>query len=131
MSVLKVAITKGIKVTAYPKYIQEESKPLAGLYFHAYRITIENTSNRTIRLLKRHWNIYDSIMGTRKVQGEGVIGEQPTLELGESFEYTSYCPLGSSIGSMDGYFQFEDLETQRLFTVKIPYFDLLMPGVFN
>lgn len=131
MSILKTAITQGVKVTAYPKYIPSESKPLEGLFFHAYRITIENNSLSAIQLMKRHWNIYDTIAGKRVVQGEGVVGVTPKIAIGESYSYTSYCPLKSSIGSMDGFFLFQNLEKENSFTVKIPHFDLLMPGVFN
>jgi ApaG protein len=131
MSIIKTAITQGVKVTAYPKYIPDESKPLEGRFFHAYRITIQNNSANTIQLLKRHWNIYDTIGGMRSIQGEGVVGETPVLKKGDTYSYTSCCPLSSSIGYMDGFFQFVDLQTENQFTVKIPHFDLLMPGVFN
>ena len=131
MSIIKNAITQGVEVTVYPKYLQEESNPAAGAYFHAYKITIENKSNHQIQLLKRHWNIMDSLIGHRTVKGDGVVGEQPVLAHAEIFTYTSFCPLKSTIGSMDGYFQFKNLDTDTLFTVKIPEFDLLMPGIFN
>lgn len=131
MSIIKNAITQGVKVTVYPKYLQKESNPAEGSYFHAYKITIENKSKQQIQLLKRHWNIMDSLLGTRTVQGDGVIGEQPILGPNEKFSYSSYCPLKSTIGAMDGYFQFKNLDTNKLFTVKIPEFDLLMPGIYN
>ena len=131
MNILNTAITKGVKVSAYPRFIASESKPIEGLYFHAYRITIENKGKNTIQLLNRHWNIHDSLMGIRTVKGAGIVGEQPILEPGQIHSYTSFCPLKSSIGAMDGYFQFENLETNDLFTVKIPHFELLMPGIYN
>jgi ApaG protein len=89
MSIIKTAITQGVKVTAYPKYIPDESKPLEGRFFHAYRITIQNNSANTIQLLKRHWNIYDTIGGMRSIQGEGVVGETPVLKKGDTYSYTS------------------------------------------
>jgi ApaG protein len=80
----------------------------------------------TVQLLRRHWYITDGIFGEREVEGEGVVGEQPTLESGESFGYTSWCPVSEEYGSMGGYFTFKEIRTGKEVYAEIETF-LLMP----
>ena len=97
----------------------------------AYRITIENHSDHTIKLLKRHWYIIDSINDKTEVEGDGVIGVQPMLEPGESHQYISGCALRSDIGKMYGTYLMERQFDGDLFEVKIPEFKLIVPFRMN
>jgi ApaG protein len=89
-------------------------------------VTITNNSFETVQLLRRHWYITDGVFSEREVEGEGVIGQQPTLEPGESFEYQSWCPVSGGYGSMRGYFTFTELRTSKMLRAEIQTF-LLMP----
>jgi len=116
-------ITNGIKISVNPYYLPEESIPNQGKHIFTYRVTIENTSDQTVQLLRRHWHILDSSGEERQVEGEGVIGEQPILKPGESHQYNSWCPLKTSIGKMYGtYLMSSKTENNRLFYVRIPEF---------
>jgi len=92
----------------------------------SYTIEVENVGLETIRLIRRHWYIKDGIFGEREVEGEGVIGQKPTLEPGEKFEYQSWCPVSDNFGSMRGFFTFEILRTGETGYADIKTF-LLMP----
>jgi ApaG protein len=93
-------------------------------FIYAYRIIIENLSEQPVQLLRRKWTILDSLAGLRVVEGEGVVGQQPKIEPEGSYTYESWCPLISEIGRMNGTYTFKNLETQDLFDVEIPAFDL-------
>ena len=86
-------ITEGVRVSIETEYQKDYSSPLQSHYVFTYRVNIENHSDYTIRLLRRHWFIYDANGVTREVEGEGVVGQQPTLESGMSHEYVSVCNL--------------------------------------
>lgn len=120
------ATTRGIEVTAEPRYMPEQSDADAGRYFWAYKIEIVNTSNETVTLLSRHWIITDAHGQVQEVRGDGVVGEQPTLAPGESFTYTSGCPLPTTQGIMSGAYLFVT-ETGETFHARIPAFSLDMP----
>jgi ApaG protein len=92
-------------VTAVPQFVPEQSDPEEPRYFFAYTITIRNTGRVTAQLLARHWIITDANGEVEHVRGEGVVGEQPILRPGESFQYTSACPLPTPVGSMRGTYQ--------------------------
>jgi ApaG protein len=92
-------------VTARPQYLPEQSAPSMGVFGFAYTITIVNTGDITAQLISRSWNINDANGVTEKVKGPGVVGEQPTLAPGESFEYTSGCRLRTPTGTMHGQYQ--------------------------
>ena len=100
-------------------------------FFFAYKIIIENNSEFTVKLLRRHWYIYDSNAVVREVEGEGVVGQQPVLEPGESHEYVSGCNLKTGIGKMRGTYTMERLVDGSLFTVNIPEFVLIVPYKLN
>ncbi|MBS7808621.1 Co2+/Mg2+ efflux protein ApaG [Variovorax sp. PCZ-1] len=89
-------------VTVRPQYLPEQSAPSMGVFGFAYTVTITNTGDITAQLISRTWNINDANGVTEKVKGEGVVGEQPTLAPGESFEYTSGCRLRTPTGTMHG-----------------------------
>lgn len=91
----------------------------------AYRITIENLSDYTIQLVRRHWNIYDSIGSNKQVDGEGVVGEQPVLAPGDVHQYMSGCNLKSDMGFMEGYYEMIRELDNSIFHVHIPRFQLI------
>jgi ApaG protein len=97
----------------------------------AYRITIANQSEYTVKLLRRHWYITDSVHGTSEVEGEGVVGQQPVLEPGETHQYVSGCAIKSDIGKMYGTYLMERSIDGQFFEVKIPEFLLVAPFYNN
>lgn len=100
-------ITEGIRIAVQPRYVPEQSDPDSGQWFFAYRIEIRNLSDATATLRTRHWMITDADGERRDVEGEGVVGEQPRLEPGQSFTYESFCPLATPWGTMEGSYTFE------------------------
>lgn len=107
-------------------FIEAESSPEEDKFLWAYHVEIENRGNRTLQLMTRHWKITDSDGRMQEVKGEGVVGKQPVLRPGASFEYTSGCPLTTPSGLMQGAYQFED-EDGSAFEAKIPLFALDSP----
>jgi len=99
------AITKGIEVSVQSSYVPEQSEPDQQQWFFAYRVRIYNSGSDTVQLMTRHWVITDANGKIEEVRGPGVIGKQPKLEPGQSFEYTSACPLGTAFGTMHGSYQ--------------------------
>jgi len=119
-----------IEVKATPKH--EKGHTVQGAsYVFSYHITIVNLSDTTVQLQRRHWYISDGLFGEREVEGEGVIGQMPTLKPGDKFEYESWCPVSSEYGSMSGYFTFEDLKNKEEFDVEIPTMVLLPEFALN
>ena len=118
--------TDGIKVSVQPIFLEDQSKPSEDHYVWAYQVTIENFSSKTVQLLNRHWRITDAMGRTEEVSGPGVVGEQPVLKPGESFEYTSGTPLSTPSGIMNGTYQMEG-EDGSAFDVMIPAFSLDSP----
>jgi ApaG protein len=121
-------ITRNIQVTVEPRYLEHESRPIEGRYFWAYTIEIVNMGPETVQLQSRYWQITDEAGRREEVTGAGVVGEQPVLEPGQRFEYTSGCPLSTPSGLMVGTYQMVS-ETGELFSVKIPAFSLDSPHV--
>lgn len=124
-------ITEGVKVSVESNYQSEYSNPSNFHFMFSYTIKIENMSNHTIQLTRRHWNIFDSCGTFREVDGDGVVGLQPILKPGESHEYVSGCNLKTELGRMDGYYTMIRLEDKKIFTVKIPEFHLVCPFKLN
>ena len=120
-------ITRGIRVSVNPTYLEGQSDPSQGHYVWAYQVTIANEGPETVQLLTRHWKITDGRGQLHEVQGPGVVGEQPVLKPGESFEYTSGTPLSTPSGIMAGSYQMTDAEG-RTFEAVIPAFSLDVPG---
>ena len=116
-----------IRVTVRALYLADQSDPVQNSYVFAYFVRIENQGRKTAQLLSRHWYIFDSIGEETEVRGEGVIGEQPTLAAGETFEYQSFCVLKSPRGFMQGAYKFIGSD-DVLFDVPIPRFDLTSSG---
>jgi ApaG protein len=121
------AITRGIAVSVEPFYLPAKSSPAESQFLWAYRVTIENQGPETVQLLTRHWMITNARGELNEVKGPGVVGEQPILKPGESFEYTSGCPLNTPWGMMGGSYQMET-ESGEHFDIEIPTFSLDSPG---
>jgi ApaG protein len=121
------ATTAGITVTVRPFYLADRSKPEAGEWCWAYQITITNGSPITVKLLRRTWHITDETGHTQHVHGDGVIGETPVLEPGESFEYTSGTPLATASGFMTGKYHMLATVAGTEFDIAIPAFSLDSP----
>lgn len=115
--------TDAIKVSVRPVYLEDESDPHRQHYVWAYHVRIENTGAETVQLMSRTWKITDGQGRMREIKGAGVVGEQPILEPGESFEYTSGTPLLTASGYMDGYYNMKTTKGKHL-TVGIPGFFL-------
>ena len=99
------AVTRGIRVQVQSFFVPERSAPEEGQWFFAYRVTISNEGSERAQLISRHWIITDGNGSKDEVRGPGVVGEQPVLEPGESFQYTSACPLSTPFGTMQGSYQ--------------------------
>ena len=125
------AITREIRVQVVPQLDPGRSRPEAGRWFFLYTVTIENLGERTVRLVSRHWVITDGAGRVEEVRGPGVVGEQPVLEPGQSFRYTSGCPLPTDVGKMEGSYQMEDTATGDAFDIEIAPFTLCAPGLVH
>jgi ApaG protein len=124
------ALTDGIRVRVKSLYVAERSDPAKKRYFFSYRIAISNEGSAPAQLLSRHWIITDGEGEEHHVRGPGVVGEQPRLKRGETFEYTSFCPLRTPVGSMRGsYRMIRDDGTP--FEAEIAPFTLAMPFALN
>jgi ApaG protein len=122
--------THHIKVTVAPHYLDEQSNPDMSHYVWAYTIQLENMSERTVQLLNRYWHITDANGGVQEVRGAGVIGEQPVLHAGDSFQYTSGAALKTPSGLMAGNYEMTTEDGDRL-VVEIPAFSLDSPDQFR
>lgn len=122
------AVTRGVSVTVTSRYMPEESSPGESRYFFAYSIEIINGSPERLQLRSRHWRIVDGKGQLHEVRGEGVVGEQPVLGPGESFSYTSGCPLTTPDGTMQGSYVMEAASGET-FLAEIPAFPLESPHV--
>ncbi len=128
---MSTEVTAGIKVTVETFYQPNHSNPIQHHYVFAYRITIINESEETIKLKRRHWYIIDSDNARREVEGEGVVGEQPVIEPGQHYRYVSGCNLNTEIGKMYGTYLMERQSDNKLFYVKIPEFNMVVPSKMN
>ncbi len=115
--------TRSITVTVRPIYLDRHSAPAENHYVWAYHVRIENIGGETVQLRNRHWRITDSFGRLQEVRGPGVVGEQPVLQPGESFEYTSSCPLPTPSGFMVGDYEMETKQGET-FLVQVPAFSL-------
>ncbi len=121
------AVTRGITVRVQPVYLADQSEPARGRHMWAYRVQIENGGRVAVQLLRRTWRITDAHGRVQQVHGEGVVGEQPTLEPGEAFEYTSGTPLETPSGFMEGEYHMVVSLSGEAFDVAIPAFSLDSP----
>ena len=114
-------------VSVEPTYLEAQSSPDSSQYLWAYRVTIENQGQETVQLLSRHWMITNARGELNEVKGPGVVGGQPMLKPGESYEYTSGAPLNTPTGMMGGAYQMESESGER-FDIEIPTFSLDRPN---
>ncbi|OAB76132.1 Co2+/Mg2+ efflux protein ApaG [Cochleicola gelatinilyticus] len=124
-------ITQGIKVSIVTRFEGAYYEDIKTQYAFSYTITIENQSEHTVQLASRYWEIRDSLNAVEVVEGDGVIGVQPTLKSGEKHTYSSGCLLQSPFGSMQGYYRMINFSTNSLFKVAIPNFKLNAPFAVN
>ncbi|GGE94210.1 Co2+/Mg2+ efflux protein ApaG [Hymenobacter cavernae] len=128
---MNTTTTQGVTVSVTTNYLPDYSSPSQEHYVFAYKIDIRNNSEYTVKLLRRHWHIHDANGVVREVEGEGVVGQQPVLEPGDSHQYVSGCNLKSGLGKMCGTYQMERLVDGRSFMVEIPEFTLVVPYRLN
>jgi len=119
-------VTRGIKVSVKPAFIEDQSEPDEGHFLWSYAVTIENRGLETVQLLSRYWHITDAVGRVQEVHGPGGVGAQPVLEPGQSFKYTSGCPLATPSGAMAGRYQMRTASGEA-FEVEIPIFLLESP----
>jgi ApaG protein len=124
------AVTRGIRVLVESFFDGERSSPQEGYYFFAYRVRITNLDSDTVQLVSREWFITDANGQVQRVQGPGVVGEQPVLARGESFEYTSFCPLPTAVGSMHGSYRMV-FQNGDSFEAAVAPFSLIAPHAVN
>jgi ApaG protein len=122
--------TRSITVSVKPMFLDDQSEPDQNHYVWAYRVRIENGGKQTVQLINRYWRITDAFGRIKEVRGPGVVGEQPVLNPGESFEYTSGTPLQTSSGIMVGTYEMQTGGGER-FDVKIPAFSLDSPHTWT
>ena len=120
------AVTREIRVDVEPIYLEDQSEPKDGQFVWAYRVQIENEGAETVQLLTRYWNITDGLGRVQEVRGAGVVGEQPVLNPGERYEYTSGTPLPTPSGIMKGTYQMKTPGGEK-FDIEIPAFSLDSP----
>lgn len=120
-------MTAGIRIRVSPVYLPDESSPENKRFLFAYTIFIANESDRAAQLISREWLIVDADGEQSVVRGEGVVGQRPVLAPGAHFEYSSYCPLPTRWGTMEGSYTFRNMDDQSAFDVAIGRFYLVMP----
>ena len=121
----------GVQVSVETYYQPDYSNPVNNEYMFAYRISIENHNAFTLQVMRREWHIFDSNGEYREVEGEGVVGQQPIIQSGKSFQYVSGCNLRTEMGKMSGKYVMENSATKEIFYVNIPAFDMIVPFKMN
>lgn len=124
------ATTRGIRVTVTPSYEPRRSDPSSSRFFFSYHVRIENGGADNVQLLSRHWVITDARGAVENVRGPGVVGHQPRLGPGQAFEYDSFCPLHTPVGTMHGTYTLVT-EAGETFEAEIPLFHLAAPTPVN
>jgi ApaG protein len=130
MTTTSEAITRGIRVSVRARYSEQNSDPQGRQWVFLYTITIANESRVRVQLVERHWIITDANGEVEEVKGPGVVGKQPVLEPGQSFEYTSACPLKTPFGSMHGSYQMLG-PGKEPFDIEVAGFALRLPGTMQ
>jgi ApaG protein len=123
--------TEGVTVSVESFYQPDYSNPVNGEYMFAYRVTIANNNPFPVKLLRRHWYIFDSNASQREVEGEGVVGIQPQINPGEQYQYISGCNLRTEMGKMHGTYLMQNLANRDEFRVNIPVFHMVVPFKMN
>lgn len=120
-------ISEGVQVSVETFYQPDYSNPIQSEFMFAYRITLENHNTFPVKLHRRNWQIFDSNGSNREVEGEGVVGVQPTIQPSETYQYVSGCNLRTEMGKMKGTYQMENLNNKQMFQVDIPAFEMIVP----
>ncbi len=120
------AVTRGVRVRVTPRFVEEQSNPEENYFFWAYTVDISNEGADTVQLRSRHWRITDATGHTEEVRGAGVVGQTPVIAPGDTFTYTSGCPLSVPSGIMVGSYQMSGPGGAR-FDIAIPAFSLDSP----
>ena len=123
-------ITNGVKVQVSTRFLEERSNPQTNKFIFAYTVTITNTESVPVQLMSRKWIIKDADGDIETVEGPGVVGEKPVLQPGQSFEYTSFCPLETPFGTMEGHYNMVAADGSR-FQAMVAAFRLATPGALN
>ena len=127
VNTLLTKTTSGVRITVHSRYEENLSFAAEESYVFSYHITLENQNSFPVKLLRRHWFIFDSVGVSREVEGAGVVGETPLIMPGEFFSYSSACDLRSPRGSMHGFYTMQPVGSEELFEVKVPLFNLEAP----
>jgi ApaG protein len=130
LSTVSDTTTRGIRIEIESAFIPERSEPTESYFFFAYHVRISNVGTETAQLVSREWVITDSDGNSERVTGPGVVGETPVLKPGEAFEYTSFCPLRTNVGSMHGFYVMKTPGGET-FEARIDPFTLAVPGTVN
>ncbi len=120
--------TRGIRVQVMPSFVRDQSDPSQNRYVFAYRVRVTNESPETIQILSREWRIVDADGELNIVKGEGVVGQQPLIQPGQTFEYSSFCPLTTPWGTMEGSYLAETGQGEQV-SLPIARFFLVAPGL--
>ena len=124
------AITRGIRVRVRAEFVPEHSSPEEELYYFAYHISITNEGDQSAQLMSRHWIITDGTGYVQEVKGPGVVGEQPKLQPGQTYEYSSACPLPTAVGSVYGSYRMVRADGEA-FEARIAPFTLALPNALH
>jgi len=119
-------VNSNFHVKVYVQYVESESRPDSNYFFFSYKVQIVNRGSSSAQLMSRHWIITDSLGETEEVRGAGVVGLQPKISAGQTFEYESVCPLSTSSGCMRGFYQMVS-DAGEQFDIEIPEFYLIAP----
>jgi ApaG protein len=125
-----IEVTQNVEVRVEPVFVPNQSRPEEAYYFFAYKVQLKNQRDASVTLLSRHWVITDGNGHVEEVKGSGVVGEQPRLESGQSYEYTSFCPLPTPTGNMRGTYTMVTDEGER-FEIEIPLFFFRIPSLMH
>ncbi len=126
-----VKTTEGVTIEVEVGFLPQQSSPARSIYGHVYHITIHNLRDHPIRLLRRNWAVENALGGISLVEGEGVIGQQPVIQPGGHFHYSSWTHVSTVIGKMSGAYTMMDLEGGTFFQAEVPEFLLIYPPVLN
>jgi ApaG protein len=129
-SAISEAVTNSIRVRVMPEFLSDQSNPAKGMWLHAYHVIIANEGEATVQLMARHWVITNARGEVEHVRGPGVVGHKPVLRSGESFRYSSGCPMNTPVGTMHGSYQMA-YENGEKFQAEIAPFTLAEPFAVN
>jgi len=128
---MKTAVSQNIEITVSPRYEEAKSSSMNHSYIHSYKVHITNNNIFPVKLLERCWFIFDSTEGSYTVFGEGVIGQKPILQAGESYVYSSFCEMTNAMGRMSGFYNLRNEFSGEIFKATIPTFNLEIPSSLN